>query len=58
LRAERSGTGTGRVYRVNFTADDGDGGTCSGSVNVTVPHSKGQGVTAVDDGQLYDATQP
>lgn len=58
LRAERSGTGNGRVYRLGFTADDGDGGTCSGSVNVTVPHSKGQGATAVDDGQLYDATQP
>jgi hypothetical protein len=32
LRAEHSGTGDGRVYRVVFTADDGDGGVCSGAV--------------------------
>ncbi|KAF0190396.1 MAG: hypothetical protein FD165_2720 [Gammaproteobacteria bacterium] len=55
LRAERSGTGNGRVYRVLFTADDGKSGNCSGSVTVNVPHSK-KG-TAVDDGQSYDSTQ-
>jgi hypothetical protein len=39
LRAERSGKGNGRVYQVDFTADDGQGGSCTGSVNVGVPHS-------------------
>lgn len=58
LRAERSGGGNGRVYRIGFSADDGNGGTCSGSVNVGVPHSMKPGMEAVDDGQLYDSTQP
>ena len=43
------------VRKVNFTADDGQGGRCSGSVVVGVPHSKKD--TAVDDGQTYDSTQ-
>src|SRR5262249_26260686 len=29
LRAERSGTGNGRVYHVAFKADDGAGGQCT-----------------------------
>jgi hypothetical protein len=58
LRAERSGTANGRVYEVHFTASDGQatGGSCSGSVKVSVPHSKKS--TAVDDGQLYNSTLP
>jgi hypothetical protein len=40
IRAERSGGGDGRVYRIAFTASDGNGGTCSGVVTVAVPHSK------------------
>ncbi|WNG21056.1 hypothetical protein [Cystobacter fuscus] len=51
LRAERSGNGNGRVYTVQFTASDGKGGSCTGSVQVAVPHS--QGKAAVDDGPLY-----
>lgn len=39
LRAERSGSGNGRIYHVSFIARDEHGGECSGSVNVTVPHS-------------------
>jgi len=35
---ERSGLEAGRVYTVSFTADDGNGGTCDGSVRVCVPH--------------------
>lgn len=58
LRAERSGSGTGRVYQINFIADDGKGGQCNGSVKVAVPHSKNQGETAIDNGQFYDSTQP
>lgn len=58
LRAERSGKGNGRVYEVRFAADDGQGGVCTGSVKVGVPLSMKAGMSAVDDGQLYDSTQP
>jgi hypothetical protein len=54
VRAERAGTGDGRVYRIAFDADDGKGGTCSGSVKVEVPHDNR--TTAVDSGNGYDAT--
>lgn len=60
VRAERAGSktvpGNGRVYHIGFSADDGNGGTCSGTVLVSVPHDQGQGGTAVDDGPLYDST--
>jgi dipeptidyl aminopeptidase/acylaminoacyl peptidase len=46
LRSERDPLGDGRVYRVSFDADDGEGGTCSGSVTVSVPHDLAS--TAVD----------
>ena len=55
LRCERDGTGNGRVYTVSFTASDGNGGECSGSVNFCVPHER-KSVTCVDDGQNYDST--
>ena len=58
VRAERSGKGNGRVYRIAFTADDGKGSSCSGAVTVGVPHRKQQGMTAIDDGQLYNSTTP
>lgn len=59
LRAERSGTGNGRVYRVRFEASDGLGGTCTGTVNVCVPHSKGRNAApCVDDGQAYNSLAP
>ncbi len=58
VRAERSGSGNGRVYHIAITADDGHGGTCTGVVTVGVPHSKKKGMTAIDDGQLYDSTIP
>lgn len=58
LRAERSGTGNGRVYAIAFAAEDGRGGSCAGSVKVGVPHDQGQGATPVDDGQQYDSTLP
>src|SRR6266446_1759859 len=32
LRAEREGTGDGRVYHIAFTGDDGRGGRCTGTV--------------------------
>jgi alpha-tubulin suppressor-like RCC1 family protein len=54
LRAERSGGGDGRVYHVNFRAEDGQGGLCRGEVTVEVPHNRKSG--AVDGGALYDST--
>ncbi|MFN3413445.1 MAG: CARDB domain-containing protein [Thermoanaerobaculum sp.] len=53
LRAERSGSGDGRVYMVSFTASDGRGGSCSGSVRVGVPHDQSR--EPVDSGQNHDA---
>ena len=59
VRAERAGTprapGDGRVYHVAFTAADGNGGTCTGTVKVGVPHDQ-RGRAAVDGGPLYDST--
>lgn len=40
LRAERSGTGTGREYTATFEVADCSGNTASASVIVYVPHSK------------------
>lgn len=55
VRAERSGTGNGRVYHIYFTASDGRGGICHGEIHVSVPHD--QNKPAVDDGTLYDSTK-
>ena len=56
LRAERSGTGNGRVYVVQFTATNTDGAHCSGTVKVTVPHDKKD--PAVEGPQLYNSFGP
>ena len=55
VRAERSGTGNGRVYQINFKATNVDGDIL-GSVQVYVPHDVND-VLVIDDGQNYDATQ-
>jgi hypothetical protein len=47
LRAERSGLGDGRVYRISFTATDGFL-SCTGTVTVGVPHDQGAGATPID----------
>ena len=57
VRAERSGQGNGRVYTVDFVADDGHGGTCTGRVQICVPHDQRPGATCVDDGADLDSTQ-
>ncbi|MBI3990275.1 MAG: hypothetical protein HY347_11745 [candidate division NC10 bacterium] len=57
LRAERAGTGNGRVYQVTFTADDHISGSCTGTVTVCVPHDR-RDPFCVDDGQLYNSLQP
>jgi hypothetical protein len=56
VRAERAGGGNGRVYHIFFTADDGNGGECQGSVLVGVPKSQGKKGAPVDDGALFDST--
>jgi hypothetical protein len=38
LRAERSGTGTGRVYTLTYEATDFAGNVGTATVTVTVPH--------------------
>jgi len=58
VRAERSGSGKGRLYHISFKADDGKGGTCTSSVTVSVPHSLQEGLTVIDNGQRYDSTVP
>lgn len=56
LRAERSGSGDGRVCRVAFSVADAAGATCTGMVVVGVPHANGG--TAVDSGGVFDSTKP
>jgi len=62
VRAERTGTpgipGNGRVYAISFTASDGRGGSCTGVVNVCVPHDQGAHATCIDDGQKYNSLGP
>ncbi|HEX9592944.1 MAG TPA: hypothetical protein VGB12_06295, partial [bacterium] len=58
VRKERSGSGNGRVYEIHFTADDGQGGACAGSLRVGVPLSQDPDEAIIDDGQRYDATAP
>jgi len=56
IRQERSGTGNGRVYALQFRVSDDKGGSCTGKVTVGVPHNQGRGSTPIDDGQNYDST--
>jgi hypothetical protein len=58
LRRERSGTGNGRVYHVGFTASDNQDASCTGTVQVSVPHDQAPASAAVDDGFRFDSTQP
>ena len=59
VRAERDGNGNGRVYVIGFLANDGRGGTCTGTVEVAViPHDKSGSFDAINDGAIYDSTKP
>jgi hypothetical protein len=62
VRAERTerpnAPGDGRMYHIHFEAGDGEGGICSGLVNVGVPHDRRPGGVVVDGGELYDSTLP
>lgn len=57
LRAERDGSGDGRVYRIAATVTDGNGGSCTGVALVTVPHDQ-RGAPAVDSGPAIDSFGP
>lgn len=57
LRAERFGKGDGRVYHIFFTASDGTDNT-NGEVVVFVPHDDDVTKPVVDQGPIYDSTQP
>jgi hypothetical protein len=58
VRAERSRHGTGRIYFISFTATDTSSLSCSGTVEVFVPHEIDQGSNPVDTGKLFDSTVP
>ena len=55
VRAERAGTGDGRVYRISFTGADDAGGVCSGVVRIGVPHDQ-SGAPPVDSGSIFVST--
>ena len=38
-------------------ADDGNGGSCSNTVQVNVPKSKGKKSVLIDGGPIYDSTK-
>jgi hypothetical protein len=54
VRADRTGSGDGRVYHLAFAADDGRGGACTGTATVCVPHDQGRR-TCGDGGALFDS---
>lgn len=54
VRAERAGTGNGRVYAIDFRASDPSGASCQAQLRVSVPHDRS--APAVDDGQVFDST--
>ncbi len=58
VRAERNGTGDGRVYHVHFEATDGRGGSCIGMATACVPHDMGKGSTCTDQHTDVNATGP
>jgi hypothetical protein len=41
LRAERMGTGSGRIYTIAISCDDAAGLSSIASVTVSVPHDRG-----------------
>jgi hypothetical protein len=42
VRAERSGQGNGRIYRLAVRASDGKGATCEGAATVALPRDQGK----------------
>ncbi len=56
LRAERSGSGDGRVYVITTMATDSCGNVATCDASVGVPHNRGPGGDPIDSGQLFDPT--
>jgi hypothetical protein len=58
LRKERSESGDGRIYQINFTATNRISNiSCTGSVTVCVPTKKGKNGECVNSGQNYNSTK-
>ena len=57
IRSERAGMGDGRVYKINFKAENTSGQNCIGAVAVCVPHDMKPGTSCVDSGQFYNSFQ-
>ena len=57
-RGEPSGGYDGRYYHITVMASDGQGGSCSGVVKVSVPKNPSKNGAAIDGGPLYDSTRP
>jgi hypothetical protein len=53
VRSERQRRGNGRVYRVQFSATDDKGASCTSNFSVSVSVGSNP---AVDDGQNFDST--
>jgi outer membrane biosynthesis protein TonB len=54
LRAQRSGHGDGRIYRIEYVASDDHGNSCGGTAVVGVPHDW-KHRSAVDSGGSFDS---
>jgi hypothetical protein len=56
VRAERDGSGDGRVYHLFYRVEDGRGGICTGDATIpTVPHDQGGSGSSTDGGPLFNA---
>jgi hypothetical protein len=53
VRAEREGTGDGRIYTIHYAVTNDAGASTESSCRVYVPHDQGGGSTAVDSGVKY-----
>jgi Tol biopolymer transport system component len=58
VRAERNGTGNGRVYHIGFSAEDSLGVACAGVVLVCVRHDQRPGGSCGDEGPMFDSLVP
>jgi len=56
VRVERSGVGSGRIYVLDFSADDGQGGSCIGTVSVCIPLNGNQQQTCPVSSATVDST--
>lgn len=52
LRAERQGSGNGRVYTITFKVTDAAGNVATATAKVTIPKNQ-NGAAAIDDGPSY-----